>query len=408
MAKQLKTDDTGFHATFFLAIAVFLAELGFLIWGFLQPGTLGMYRMGVRYPVIIIILAGTSPLAIALGVSLTFRKKKKPRWLIVILSVFTVLALLFLVGLALFVFSNAYGKPVEISGRINIHNPLDGLARYSRVFISSDPHVDAASSFKLERQAILSMAEREWQAGKLDLFIVLGDFVEFGMFADAWEAVLDEWQGFAPNVPFLGLMGNHDSLFGGYTRWKQAMTPRDSQGKPIKASYNFITPSLWRMDAGKIHFISLDLLWGPEGFSSGKKAWLESQLDSIPQNDYIIILNHAFIWASGYIDEDTKKPWYDHQDMIRELAPILEGRADLVVSGHNHYMEWLETSGTAWAIIGAMGGIPDPEPVYRSPYSLWHSSGRFGVLALELTGNGLECTFLDHNGIILFEKLLEK
>ena len=185
------------------------------------------------------------------------------------------------------------------------------------------------------------------------------------------------------------------------------MAPKDRNGRIPQKSSGFFSPSVWRMDAGRLHFISLDLLWGPEGFNSRKRAWLENQLDSIPEDDFTIILNHCFVWASGYIDADTKEPWYDHQAMIRELAPILEGRADLVISGHNHYMEWLETPETAWAVAGAMGGLPDPVPVYNSPYSVWHSTGRFGVLALELSGSSLVCSFIDHSGRELFKKQIE-
>lgn len=87
---------------------------------------------------------------------------------------------------------------------------------------------------------------------------------------------------------------------------------------------------------------------------------------------------------------------------------IIAGKADLVVSGHNHYMEWIEADGTAWAVVGAMGGKPDPLPTYKAPGSVWFSQGVFGRLVLELKPQGLSCEFQDETGTILFQRTITK
>ncbi len=69
-------------------------------------------------------------------------------------------------------------------------------------------------------------------------------------------------------------------------------------------------------------------------------------------------------------------------------------------------MEWIESGGTAWAVVGAMGGIPDPEPTHVSPGRVWFSRGTFGTLVLELSADGLVCRFEDHEGEPLFSKTL--
>ena len=174
MAKQAKkSTGKGFSAAFRLSVIGFLAASAFLVWGFLQAGTLGMYRMGVRYPVLIVAAAGTVPVVIALVTGLLFRKKAKPEWLTAVLFVITVPALLFIVGLASFVFANSYGKPVDVSGRINIHNPLDGLPEKQgmRLFISSDPHVDAETSLALSVRQYCQWLKRNIRR-QLDLFII--------------------------------------------------------------------------------------------------------------------------------------------------------------------------------------------------------------------------------------------
>ena len=53
------------------------------------------------------------------------------------------------------------------------------------------------------------------------------------------------------------------------------------------------------------------------------------------------VITHCFFYSSGYVDEETGMAWYDHADMLREVAPLIAGKADLVISGHNHYMEWI-------------------------------------------------------------------
>lgn len=388
-------DDSGFHAAAWLALAAFGAHAAFLFWAFLQAGTLGMYRWGHSQPVVLLATLGILPLALLAGLALTFRKRTVPAAGTVVLSAVAVLSLLGAIGTGLFVLSNAYGKPVDEASRPIMLDPSAGLqapdGRGLRVFISSDPHVDRDVSDHARFRDILGLAQEERSLGRLDAFMVLGDLVEMGMYKSGWDIALAEFHAHAPDVPFLSIMGNHDALIGGTARWKAAFGPAgakaDSPG-----------PSWWRLDAGRVHFIGLGLLWGPEGFGAREKAWLLAQLDSIPKDHYTVVLCHSYLWASGYKDAETGMEWYDHPAMLAKVAPLLEGRADLVVSGHNHFMEWLQTEGTAWAIVGAMGGVPDPEPDYRSPHSRWIKREAFGVLALELGDEGLVCSFLDHEG----------
>ena len=92
-------------------------------------------------------------------------------------------------------------------------------------------------------------------------------------------------------------------------------------------------------------------------------------------------------------------PWYDHRDNLAAVAPILERhKVDLVVQGHNHYMELLKKDGVSYATIGAMGGFPDPVPSHVSPWSLWFQRGIFGWLDLEASAKGLSLSFRDQDG----------
>jgi 3',5'-cyclic AMP phosphodiesterase CpdA len=320
--------------------------------------------------------------------------------------------LLVAVGVSLYIFTNAYGA-VASAERLTVLDPAkgfplrtgaDGTSTF-RVALSSDPHYGREASNAEARSAILRLSQAEYKAGRLDAFFNIGDTVEMGMEAGDWKEAIESIRKDAPSLPFATLLGNHDALIGGVTRWRAAFAGGTGRNGVPEGG---LTASSWRMDAGNVHFIALDLLWGPEGFGAKEKAWLAGQLAAIPADDFIVVLSHSFFYSSGYIDEGSGKAWYDHEELLREVAPLIAGKVDLVVSGHNHYMEWIETDGTVWAVVGAMGGKPDPVPTYMSPGSVWFSQGRFGRLVLELTATGLSAEFQDHQGASLFQRTITK
>lgn len=403
--------DAPYKAATRLAVVTLALMAAFMIWAFAQAGTLGMYRWGYSTPILALCALGVTPLAFAVAARLLRKSAARFSHVLAVVTIIGALLGIFVVlGVGLFIFSNAYG-PRATDVRPTIIDPVAGLAARNdadgtptlRVALSSDAHYGRDVSNAAATSDILRLSQAEYAAERLDAFFDLGDSVEMGMNAADWKLALESIHRDAPTLPFIALLGNHDALIGGTARWRTAFAS-GSGGTPKGG----LSASSWRMDAGRVHFIALDLLWGPEGFGSAKRAWLRSQLASIPASDFIIVLTHCFFYSSGYIDEGTGKPWYDHEAMLREIAPILSGKADLVVSGHNHYMEWLEADGTAWAVVGAMGGKPDPVPTYVSPRSVWLSQGGFGRLVLELVPEGLSCEFQDQTGTPLFQKTLRK
>jgi hypothetical protein len=393
--------------TLTLALGIGAASIiaALLFWLLSVPGTRGLYRWGYAAPFLAFMGLGIFALALALGLAAIERSRTATGGAFKALRLFSRLvsglALFAGLGLGAFLLSNAYGPLASAELRPTLPDPSLGLAhpagRLLRVALSSDPHVDRDISNHAARAAILRQAQSEYERGELDAFFILGDFVEQGFLADGWARTLAELRELAPSLPFYALLGNHDAMLGGYRRWLAAMAP---------LNYARHSPYMWRLDAGRIHFLAIDLPWGPEDFSRREKSWLETQLAGIAPEDITIVLSHSFFYSSGYVDESTGKAWYDHEDNLRLVAPLLAGRADLVVSGHNHYMEWIEAEGTSWAVVGAMGGKPDPEPSYRSPGSLWFARERYGRLVLEELPEGLRCAFESHDGEPLFERII--
>ncbi len=403
--------DTAYGTATRLAAVTLALMAALLVWAFAQPGTLGMYRWGYSVPALVLCAIGVVPLVMALAArSLRTTAARVSQGLLALTIIIALLGMFVALGAGLYLFFNAYGPQVR-AARPAIVNPAAGLKPRTdasgqqtlRVALSSDAHYGRDVSNAAATRDILRLSQADYEAGRLDAFFDLGDTVEMGMNAANWKLALESIHRDAPTLPFVALLGNHDALIGGATRWRAAFAA-GSGGTPKGG----LSASSWRMDAGKVHFIALDMLWGPEGFGPAKRAWLRNELASIPASDYIVVLTHCFFYSSGYVDEDTGKAWYDHADMVRDIAPLLSGKVDLVVSGHNHYMEWLEDGDTAWAVVGAMGGKPDPVPTYVSPRSVWFSQGRFGRLVLELRPDGLSCEFQDQNGEPLFQKTLRK
>jgi len=257
-----------------------------------------------------------------------------------------------------------------------------------RLAFSSDPHWGADTSNATARMQILEGIA----ASKPDAFFMLGDTVETGNSATQWNLALSDLEALIPAVPLRLILGNHDALFGGQYLYTKAFYPKGF-------SSDSGSPYFWSIDAGSATIVAVDLPWGTEMFGARQRAWLEKALAAADPRKPLIVISHSFFYASGYRDRAFDMPWYDHYQNIPALVPLFEKYGvDLVISGHNHYQELLAHNGVAYAIIGSMGGIPDPEPSYRSPWSRWINVGGYGWLDVEVLPGRLALTFQNETG----------
>lgn len=276
---------------------------------------------------------------------------------------------------------------LDPSAGIPLRSAADG-GPYLRLALSSDPHWGRKESDAEARTRILKTVD----AGGYDAFFILGDIAEMGFPEEGLREAAEDMERLLPAVPVRPLLGNHDALVNGAGRWKAYFFP---EGQSSDSG----SPFYYRVDAGRAHILVLNLLWGEEDFDSDQRDWLTEQLKSIPREDTVLALSHCYFYASGYKDPETGSPWYDHPGTIREVVPLLEEYGvDLAVSGHNHYMELLERNKVHYAVIGALGGLPDPEPSYRSPASQWMRTSTFGFLEVEFYPDRLDLTFRDPAG----------
>lgn len=299
-------------------------------------------------------------------------------------------------------------------GALNQENSLDNektlnheLSKTDFGFaISSDPHFFSKNSNHEATINILTRLEKYYKEGRINALFILGDFFDIGGIRENWIKFIEIKKEISPTLKVYSVIGNHDKYFGGSKYWKmifQNVNTNQIDNNEIKMKkFNDYT---WHYNYKNFHFIGLNLPFNNNYTSEAEKKWISKEIEQIEDEDFLIILSHSFFWASGY--KDLSGNWFDNKNNIKNIFPIFSNKAKLVVSGHNHYMEWIEKEGISYAIVGAMGGKPDPEPSYITNGSVWFNRGKFGYLLIEKKGNKIYISFEDQFGNTLFEKIIE-
>jgi hypothetical protein len=394
------------RASIMTAAAAGAIAVIFFAWLFSLQSTFGLAQWNPEWRLnfILIGLVGGLPLLISIA-RLAFVKLLRPRGaasklgevLAIAAFAFSGLTLLLTGGLFYYVESSARSiqKPIP---SVKLVDPRAGIAASGgvlRISLSSDPHWGADTANAKARSEILRSVAAALP--KRDAFFILGDNVETGMVDGYWRAEALELSSLLGDLPARPIMGNHDGTIDGQYHFERYFFSGVASDSGSSLYYS--------IDAGPARIIVLNLLWGAESFDPAQAAWLEKTLAAVPQGRQVIVLSHCFFYASGYVDKGM--PWYDNQGTIGKVSPMLERhKVALVVSGHNHYMEYLEHGGVSYAVIGAMGGALDPAPAYVSPASRWLKYGTNGRLDLDVSEAGIAIAFRDQGGASLYETFI--
>ena len=255
-----------------------------------------------------------------------------------------------------------------------------------RFAIASDSHIGTSkSALDTTKKMLETISDTPYNS-----FFLLGDIVEFGFSFDQW---IEAWGILASKqttIPFRPLIGNHDVLFRGNKLFER-----------------LIGKDYFRIDFENVHFVALNLPWGIEDLSKEQKQWLETELKSIPEDDWTIVLTHAFLYASGYNYRGVL--WGDNQKAIDELVPLFEETGvDMVFSGHNHHMEHITTNGIEYFITGVFGSHLDEDREFTSEGSQWYNNKTHGYVDLTVGESSATVTFLDAEGEGLYHYVLDK
>ncbi|WP_018962518.1 purple acid phosphatase family protein [Coprothermobacter platensis] len=255
--------------------------------------------------------------------------------------------------------------------------------------VGSDFHYGGADEDSKERTQGLKTISND---SNINMFFMNGDIVDLGMTNKYWTRFFNDVNA-NMTTPIVPVLGNHDTLIGGLYHFEHYFYPK-------QVSIEDGNPLYHRIDVGNVHFLVLEVLWGTEEFTPSQKQWLESELKSIPQQDWVIVISHCFYYSSG--DVETGREWSDHVDTTKQISPLFEKyHVDLVISGHNHHMELLSKDGVTYALDGVMGGgLPAPRTII-SRYSKWLYADSRGFLEVVVKPNQAELIFKKDDGQVI-------
>ena len=228
-----------------------------------------------------------------------------------------------------------------------------------------------------QRRVAAAMLRAQHQAGaqSFDFALTLGDnFYPDGMLSptDArwrtlWQELYDPL-----GLKFYATLGNHD--------WH-------SDDSPVAEILYSQTSKSWRMPspyytftAGPVQFFALDT----NEVSAAQLLWLK---DALAQSraTWKVVYGHHPIYSGGEHG--------DNAALIENLLPVLKGKADVYLAGHDHDMQHLKPEGGLHFFVNGAGGAglrPSP-PGERTIFSLSAN----GFATLEADAQKLEVKFFD-------------
>jgi hypothetical protein len=242
-----------------------------------------------------------------------------------------------------------------------------------------------------------STAQKETAAAMLayhrktpfDFGVTLGDnFYSVGMVSPQdprWKTWWEEM--YAPlSIKFYASLGNHD--------WGLADSPAAEILYSDK-SQSWKMPALYyTFTAGAAQFFALDT----NEMSEVQLAWLKEQLDKSKAR-WKIVYGHHPIYSDGDHGDDAR--------LIKTLLPILEGKADIYLVGHDHIIEHLKPSDSRLHFLIAGGGGASLYKVKESKRAYFAQSIN-GFAVLEAGADEIKVRFIGADGKQLYEYPIRK
>ena len=239
-----------------------------------------------------------------------------------------------------------------------------------------------------EQKQVATAMQRYHRQTPFDFGITLGDnFYSSGVESPTdprwktwWEALYEPL-----GLKIYATLGNHD--------WGLADSPAG------EILYTQQSPS-WRMPApyytftaGSAQFFALDT----NDVSEAQLLWLKDELGR-SRARWKIVYGHHPIYSDGAHS--------DNEGLIKRLLPVLKGRADIFLAGHDHDLQHLKPEdGVHFFVCGVGGaGLRQPTPGPRSLFA--KSVHGFGVL--EADDRQLTVRFMDTGLNRLYEYTLAR
>lgn len=188
-------------------------------------------------------------------------------------------------------------------------------------------------------------------------------------------------------VPWYVTLGNHDykgdvSAQVAYTHFSKRWTLPDLYYDRVERID----------DATEVHFVFLDTntIHRKKAAGDEQLAWLDRTLAAIDA-EWTIVVGHHPIYSGGAHGEN--------RTLVRKLKPLLEKHhVDAYFSGHDHDLQHLHDGDIHYFVSGAAAQVRKDGRHRHTQFTIT----RPGFLAMSMTANDLDATFIDHQGNVLY------
>lgn len=208
-------------------------------------------------------------------------------------------------------------------------------------------------------------------------------------------------------LPFYAILGNHD--------YGDPPLDRDRARAQLKAAERidgFTMPAPWyAFDAGPARFVALDTHAVMMGWTAdAQAAWAREQLDKVDDRWRIVLAHHPYKsngqhGNAGEYEGSRYIPYASGRRIQKLYDDTLCGRADLVLSGHEHNRQWLEPV-CGMELVVAGSGAKNTRLVGRGSPTLFEEDRERGFVWIELDGDRLRAEVIDEWGRLDFEREL--
>lgn len=232
---------------------------------------------------------------------------------------------------------------------------------------------------------------REHRARPFDFGITTGDnFYPRGMESPAdprWKSWWEEM--YAPlGIRFYAVLGNHDWINFDSPAAEILYSGRSDSWRLPAPYYTFT--------AGPVQFFAVDT----DEISQAQAFWLRDELGR-SRARWKVVYGHHPIFVSG-----LSGPSYT-AEMRRMLWPIIEGRADLYVSGHHHSLQHLRSPDGGHFVTSGGGGAGTYTVDEREPLALFARAAN-GFTTIEADEHALTFKHIGDGGDELYSYTIRK
>jgi tartrate-resistant acid phosphatase type 5 len=216
---------------------------------------------------------------------------------------------------------------------------------------------------------------------RFDFGITLGDnFYPRGMNGTSDPRWQTQWESlYGPlKIEFYAVLGNHD-WYGADSPAAEILYTRESRNWRMPAPYYTFT-------AGDVQFFALDA----NDISEAQLDWLDMELDK-SRARWKVVYSHFPLYSA------TRG---DNAELITRLLPVMRGRAQVYLAGHDHNLQHLRAEGGVNFFTSGGGGAGLYE-VGTTERALFKSETN-GFAVIEAERNSIEVSFVGSDGKELY------